>query len=274
MSARLRGIPRDRHESTPPPSRRMGRLARARPLRDGARGHGRARRRPSLPAPRASSSGCSSTLLSTRPAPAPGARRPPRCARAFLCTARVAAASTPITGPASASAMSCSMSAAASATCAPTSRRSEGLIVDALARARRGIARRSRRPRRRLGARGSRASAADHDKIAAIGVRLRRWVSSHGFSINVAPDLEHFAGIVPCGIADAGVTSLAAAGGGCADGSAGRAPCARPSSSASAPPRDGRPRAFRLPRAYPSPPPSAEPEEKAPYLPDWPGGRR
>ncbi len=46
------------------------------------------------------------------------------------------------------------------------------------------------------------------EKIAAIGVRLRRWVSFHGVSLNVAPDLEHFAGIVPCGIADAGVTSL------------------------------------------------------------------
>lgn len=46
-------------------------------------------------------------------------------------------------------------------------------------------------------------------KIAAIGVRLRRWVSSHGLSINVAPDLAHFAGIVPCGIRTDGVTSLA-----------------------------------------------------------------
>jgi lipoyl(octanoyl) transferase len=49
------------------------------------------------------------------------------------------------------------------------------------------------------------------DKIAAIGIRLKRWVSLHGIAINVAPDLGHFAGIVPCGIADAryGVTSLA-----------------------------------------------------------------
>lgn len=47
------------------------------------------------------------------------------------------------------------------------------------------------------------------DKIAALGVRLRRWVSTHGISINVAPDLAHFSGIVPCGISDAGVTSLA-----------------------------------------------------------------
>ena len=49
------------------------------------------------------------------------------------------------------------------------------------------------------------------DKIAAIGVRMRRWVSYHGIAINVAPDLTHFAGIVPCGLADPryGVTSLA-----------------------------------------------------------------
>ena len=46
------------------------------------------------------------------------------------------------------------------------------------------------------------------DKIAAIGVRIRHWVSFHGLSINVEPDLSHYAGIVPCGIADHGVTSL------------------------------------------------------------------
>jgi len=46
------------------------------------------------------------------------------------------------------------------------------------------------------------------DKIAAIGVRIRHWVSFHGISINVEPDLSHYAGIVPCGIADHGVTSL------------------------------------------------------------------
>ena len=46
------------------------------------------------------------------------------------------------------------------------------------------------------------------EKIAAIGIRVRRWVSFHGISINVEPDLTHFDGIVPCGIAEHGVTSL------------------------------------------------------------------
>lgn len=46
------------------------------------------------------------------------------------------------------------------------------------------------------------------DKIAAIGIRLRKWVSFHGISINVEPDLSHFDGIVPCGITEHGVTSL------------------------------------------------------------------
>ncbi|WP_395831890.1 lipoyl(octanoyl) transferase LipB [Elstera sp.] len=47
------------------------------------------------------------------------------------------------------------------------------------------------------------------DKIAAIGVRIRRWVTLHGIAINVSPDLSHFTGIVPCGIQEHGVTSLA-----------------------------------------------------------------
>ncbi|OIQ78879.1 octanoyltransferase [mine drainage metagenome] len=60
------------------------------------------------------------------------------------------------------------------------------------------------RPYRPANADGSPAE----DKIAAIGVKLRKWVSFHGISINVEPDLTHFSGIVPCGIRDHGVTSL------------------------------------------------------------------
>jgi lipoyl(octanoyl) transferase len=51
---------------------------------------------------------------------------------------------------------------------------------------------------------------ADGAKIASIGVRVRRWVSLHGISLNVDPELEHFAGIVPCGLKGTAVTSLAA----------------------------------------------------------------
>lgn len=50
--------------------------------------------------------------------------------------------------------------------------------------------------------------AKTEEKIAAIGIRLRKWVSFHGISINVEPDLDHFTGIVPCGISEHGVTSL------------------------------------------------------------------
>lgn len=61
-----------------------------------------------------------------------------------------------------------------------------------------------RRPERPLLANGQMAE----DKIAAIGIRLRRWVSFHGLSLNVDPVLDHFDGIVPCGIKEYGVTSL------------------------------------------------------------------
>jgi lipoyl(octanoyl) transferase len=50
------------------------------------------------------------------------------------------------------------------------------------------------------------------EKIAAIGIKLRKWISFHGISINVEPDLSHFDGIVPCGIREHGVTSLVALG--------------------------------------------------------------
>jgi lipoyl(octanoyl) transferase len=53
---------------------------------------------------------------------------------------------------------------------------------------------------------------ANEAKIGALGVRVKRWVTLHGFALNVAPDLSHFDGIVPCGIAEFGVTSLAELG--------------------------------------------------------------
>ena len=53
---------------------------------------------------------------------------------------------------------------------------------------------------------------AEEAKIGALGVRVKRWVTLHGFAINVSPDLAHFTGIVPCGISEFGVTSLAKLG--------------------------------------------------------------
>src|SRR6185312_1494053 len=53
------------------------------------------------------------------------------------------------------------------------------------------------------------AAGGGEDKIAAIGVRIRHWISFHGVSLNVAPDLSHYSGIIPCGIHQHGMTSLA-----------------------------------------------------------------
>lgn len=57
-------------------------------------------------------------------------------------------------------------------------------------------------------ARPAPAGEVAEDKIAAIGIRLKKWVSLHGISINVEPELEHFSGIVPCGVQNHGITSL------------------------------------------------------------------
>ena len=82
----------------------------------------------------------------------------------------------------------------------------EGWMIDALADL--GVP--TRREPGRIGI--WTGSGAHEAKIGAIGVRVKRWVTLHGFSINVAPDLTHFSGIVPCGIDQFGVTSLDALG--------------------------------------------------------------
>jgi lipoyl(octanoyl) transferase len=82
----------------------------------------------------------------------------------------------------------------------------EGWLIAALARL--GVE--ARRETGRIGLWVGRG--ADEAKIAAIGVRVKRWVTLHGFSVNISPDLAHFGGIVPCGISEFGVTSLAALG--------------------------------------------------------------
>ena len=83
----------------------------------------------------------------------------------------------------------------------------EGWVIDALALL--GVE--ARRANGRIGIWTDDAEGREA-KIGAIGVRVKRWVTMHGFSLNVAPDLAHFGGIVPCGIAEFPVTSLAALG--------------------------------------------------------------
>jgi lipoyl(octanoyl) transferase len=91
----------------------------------------------------------------------------------------------------------------------------EGWIITALAEL--GVTGERRTGRVGIWVRRSLKDAADAEefneaKIAAVGLRLRRWVSLHGISLNVNPELEHYTGIVPCGIAGRGVTSLAELG--------------------------------------------------------------
>lgn len=83
----------------------------------------------------------------------------------------------------------------------------EGWVIDALATF--GVE--ARRAEGRIGIWTDDAQGREA-KIGAIGVRVRRWVTLHGFSVNVNPDLSHFTGIVPCGLAEYPVTSLAALG--------------------------------------------------------------
>ncbi|HWV82869.1 MAG TPA: lipoyl(octanoyl) transferase LipB [Hyphomicrobiaceae bacterium] len=83
----------------------------------------------------------------------------------------------------------------------------EGWLIDTLATF--GVAGERRADRVGVWVRRPERGPAVEDKIGAIGIRLRRWVSFHGISLNVAPDLEHFSGIVPCGVSQHGVTSLA-----------------------------------------------------------------
>ncbi len=83
----------------------------------------------------------------------------------------------------------------------------EGWVIDALGHF--GVA--ARRAEGRIGI-WCDTPDGQEAKIGAIGVRIRRWVTMHGFAVNVAPDLRHFGGIVPCGIAEYPVTSLAELG--------------------------------------------------------------
>ncbi|WP_342641976.1 lipoyl(octanoyl) transferase LipB [Rhodoligotrophos ferricapiens] len=83
----------------------------------------------------------------------------------------------------------------------------EAWLIDTLAQF--GITGETRDDRVGVWVRRPERSATAEDKIAAIGIRVRRWVSFHGIALNVSPELDHFSGIVPCGVREHGVTSLA-----------------------------------------------------------------
>ena len=155
--------------------RRLPAAARA-PARLHARHHGRSR-------PRARAAGARSAPSSCTP---------------------TAAATSPTTGPASSSgtrSSRCPSGATGCATSSPTCGALEDVLIDALGRARR---------RRRTASRGYTGVWVGDEKIAAIGVKVARGRTRHGFALNVDPDLAMFDHIVPCGIRDRGVTSLAA----------------------------------------------------------------
>jgi lipoyl(octanoyl) transferase len=86
----------------------------------------------------------------------------------------------------------------------------EAWLIEALGQL--GVRGETRPVRIGIWVRDPRGTGTGEAKVAALGIRLRRWVSLHGLALNVDPDLGHFAGIVPCGIADAAVTSLAELG--------------------------------------------------------------
>ena len=184
----------------------MAHFARAGALRGGHRRHGSARRggRPGR-----SARAC---LAARAPAAAtPRARAPAtsnRSTRAFRCTGSGAAASSPTTDPANGFSTPCSISSAAPRTCgamwqASRSSSSVPSPPSTCAVSAAPIA-------SGCGSRGPDKGEGYEDKVAAIGIRISRWVTMHGLALNVEPNLAHFAGIVPCGVSDRrfGVTGL------------------------------------------------------------------
>ncbi len=256
MSATLRGIPRDRHESTPPPSRRMGRLAGARALRDGARGHGcsaskgiAAGRLPELvwllehpPLYTAGTSAGPAELLDAARFPVHSTGRGGRYTyhgpgqRVGYVMLDVGARFGDVRAYVAAL---------------------EGLVIDALARLGVAVAN-DRGPRRRVGARGSRGERGGlregrgHRRAPATLGELARVL--HQRRARPRALLRHRAVRHRRCRRD----EPRAAGGGCEDGHCGRRPARGLRAALRADLRMPRPGAFRLPRAYPSPPPSEE----------------
>ena len=124
----------------------------------------------------------------------------------FRSTGRGGEGSSPTTARARGWLTSCSTSTAGRRISGATSPRSETWLIESLG----AFNVRGERREDRVGVwvRRPDKGEAVEDKIAAIGIRVRRWVTFHGISLNVEPDLSHFSGIVPCGVRRHGVTSL------------------------------------------------------------------